>query len=640
MKDGKRLERHEKNICVPALRPGSAGNIILTLAVMAVNVFLMGICFDFYYDLNDDTMMHDIMAGIYTGTPDGHNMQTLYPLGALIALCYRLCRPVPWYGLFLCLCQFGSFYLVGVRLCECLRPFKKAVWKLLALVGLSLYMWGVCLPHLINIQYTVTCAVMSAAAVFLFLTTPEGLDPGKFLRWNIPSVLLVVGAFQLRSEMLLLTFPFICLAGLYRLAGEKKIFVKENLYRYGGVLGIILAGMALSSIADHMAYGSEEWKEFRDFFDARTTVYDFYPELVTDEAYGETLTELGVAPYRQTLLRNYNFGLDDKMDAEALAKLADHATGKLGAAKDWKGIAHKAARDYIYRTFHGGDAPYNFMVLLAYGAVLVAGLYRRRMDRASGDMGIRGAGIWQLLLLAAVRSALWMFILLRGRDPERITHSLYLVESALLTGMFVWTLLRSGGKSGIRFYGKRDDSSDEKGGNRSMCGAPVLRGMLRGMMALGLIFMLISLTRNVTYVRADQSSREQANRNWHEIDDYCRTHGEKFYFEDVYSTVAFSQKLFADRDNSYANYDILGGWMCKSPLYREKLSLRGIDSAEEALLAGENVYLIMSDREVREQGFEWITAYYNGLGKKAEVEKTDAIGSTYGVYRIMENGLK
>ena len=248
---------------------------------------------------------------------------------------------------------------------------------------------------------------MSAAAVFLFLTTPEGLDPGQFLRWNIPSVLLVVGAFQLRSEMLLLTFPFICLAGLYRLAGEKKIFVKENLYRYGGVLGIILAGMALSFIADHMAYGSEAWKEFRDFFDARTTVYDFYPELVTDEAYGETLTELGVAPYRQTLLRNYNFGLDDKMDADALAKLADHATGELGAAKDWKGIAHKAARDYIYRTFHGGDAPYNFMVLLAYGAVLGAGLYRHRLD-ASGDMGIRGTGIWQLLLLAAVRSALWI----------------------------------------------------------------------------------------------------------------------------------------------------------------------------------------------------------------------------------------
>ena len=85
---------------------------------MAANVLIMAVSFDFYYDLNDDVLMHDIMAGIYTGTPDGHNMQTLYPLGALIALCYRVCGSFPWYGAFLCLCPFGSLFLAGVRLCR------------------------------------------------------------------------------------------------------------------------------------------------------------------------------------------------------------------------------------------------------------------------------------------------------------------------------------------------------------------------------------------------------------------------------------------------------------------------------------------------------------------------------------------
>ena len=46
---------------------------------------------------------------------------------------------------------------------------------------------------------------------------------------------------------------------------------------------------------------------------------------------------------------------------------------------------------------------------------------------------------------------------------------------------------------------------------------------------------------------------------------------DNFYFEDVYSTVAFSQKMFANVNNTFANYDILGGWMCKSPLYQAKL---------------------------------------------------------------------
>ena len=79
-------------------------NCILTFMILLLNVILMGVCFDFYYDLNDDMMIKDIMAGVYTGVPDGHNMQTLYILGALIAFCYRLCRSIPWYGLFLCLC--------------------------------------------------------------------------------------------------------------------------------------------------------------------------------------------------------------------------------------------------------------------------------------------------------------------------------------------------------------------------------------------------------------------------------------------------------------------------------------------------------------------------------------------------------
>ena len=92
-------------------------NCILAFAVMAVSAFLMSFFFDFYFDMNDDTMMRDIMSGVYSGTPDGHNMQTLYPLGALIALCYRISGSFPWYGSFLFLCQFGCFFLVGVRMC-------------------------------------------------------------------------------------------------------------------------------------------------------------------------------------------------------------------------------------------------------------------------------------------------------------------------------------------------------------------------------------------------------------------------------------------------------------------------------------------------------------------------------------------
>lgn len=622
MECGKRINKCEKKVCKSALRTCCAENCIPALIFIVVNVILMGICFDFYYDLNDDTMMHDIMSGVYSGTPDGHNMQTLYPLGALIALCYRLCRGVPWYGLFLCLCQFGCFYLIGVRLCELFGSVHR---RFLLLSGLSLCMWGICLPHLISIQYTITCAMLSAAAVFLFLTTPDGLGTRQFVVKNIPSVILVVAAYQLRSEMLLLTFPLICLAGLNRLVGEKKIFLKENLGKYGGVLGMILVGMLLSFVADEVAYGSAQWKDFRDFFDARTTVYDFYPELITDENYSEALTELGVAPYQQTLLNNYNFGLDDAIDTELLTRLADYAVHTIGASKDWGEIFREKFSFYRYRTFHSGDAPYNVMVLWAYAAVFLAGFREARRSGMVQDVNgqgvlLRYGFVWQLILLIAVRSGLWMFILMRGRDPVRITHSLYLAEFALLTGILVRRLQT----------GRGDTVSAVRGS--TVTGSGVARGMtvLAGLILAG------ALTGNLTAVREDQAWREWVNTDRNEIDAYCRGHEENFYFEDVYSTVSFSRRLFDGSDNGYANYDIMGGWMCKSPLYYEKLQRSGIEDAGEALHEGENAYLIMSDIEAAERGLDWITDYYAAQGTATRTEEVDVIGENvrYHVYRI------
>lgn len=211
--------------------------------MIVLHVVLLGICFDVYYDLNDDLMMKDIMAGVYSGVPDGHNMQTLYVLGAFISLGYRLCRTIPWYGLFLCLCQFGCFYLVGMRLCALMENKKGRLGMMFLL---SLLFWAVCLPHLVNVQYTITCAMMSGTAVFLFVTTSGGLSMRQFITRNIPSVILVILAYQLRTEMLLLTFPFIGLAGIVRWAREEQVFAKENWRKYGAVLGIMLAGMLLS----------------------------------------------------------------------------------------------------------------------------------------------------------------------------------------------------------------------------------------------------------------------------------------------------------------------------------------------------------------------------------------------------------
>ena len=78
-------------------------------AVAVLGVFA-ALRFDYYYDLNDDVLMKDILAGVYTGTPEGHNIQMLWLVSAFISLFYRMIGTLPWYGLFLCLCHFGSLF--------------------------------------------------------------------------------------------------------------------------------------------------------------------------------------------------------------------------------------------------------------------------------------------------------------------------------------------------------------------------------------------------------------------------------------------------------------------------------------------------------------------------------------------------
>ena len=485
--------------------------------------------------------------------------------------------------------------------------------KIFVLLILCLFQWGICLSHLINVQYTITCALMSATAIFLFVTTPGTDTVRQFVIQNIPSMILVVLAYQLRTEMLLLTLPFVALAGMFRWAEEDKIFSKDNWKKYGMVVGIMLAGMLLSQGIDLVAYGSAEWQDFQDYFDERTTVYDFYPEVVTEDEFAVDLDQIGVTDTQQALLRNYNFGLDDSIDTQMLDSIADYATDKVGASRDWGAILREKSKLYLYRIFHAGDTPYNVIVLWAYAAVLAAGLgagFKRVVTgEKENESGLHRYAFAGLIVLAAlVRTAVWMFILMRGRDPERITHSLYLVEFTLLAAMFVRILQRYQTKNYV----------------------------MHGMAVLFILIIAGNLVGSVQLVQRDQGQRAEVNQNWQEIDAYCRAHEENFYFEDVYSTVAFSQKMFADVNNTLTNYDIMGGWMCKSPLYQAKLKQYHIDSAADALLYQDNVYLIMSDTEVAEQGFDWLTDYYADRGLTVNVQISDRINGNYSVYKVQQ----
>ena len=99
-------------------------NCIWALGISVILCIVISFFFDYYYDLNDDVLMKDILAGVYTGTPEGNNIQMLVPISFVISLFYRIIRVIPWYGVFFQLCHFGSIYLITNRL---LGLFEKRI---------------------------------------------------------------------------------------------------------------------------------------------------------------------------------------------------------------------------------------------------------------------------------------------------------------------------------------------------------------------------------------------------------------------------------------------------------------------------------------------------------------------------------
>lgn len=114
-------------------------NWILPLLFTLALLLFTSLRFDYYYSLNDDVLMKDILAGVYTGVPESRNVQMLYPLSLLLSLLVKVFHTSYVYGIFLCLCQFGSLYLILYR---SMRYGKKTVGKVLLCLLESLLFAG------------------------------------------------------------------------------------------------------------------------------------------------------------------------------------------------------------------------------------------------------------------------------------------------------------------------------------------------------------------------------------------------------------------------------------------------------------------------------------------------------------------
>ena len=601
-------------------------NCILALAAVLCMILFVGVRFDYYYQANDDIYIKNILSGVYTGTPESHNIQMHYPISLFLSLLYRIAGGLPVYGLFLCACHYGAAFLIFARSAK----LMKKTWSKVLVVALETVVFGgLLLAELVFMQYTVTCSLLAAAATFRFYTTERDLNVKEFIRANIANILLVVLAFLVRSEMLLLLLPMICVAGVFKWFTEKPVCTKVNAAKYFSVIGLILAGIVLGQAVHMLAYSSAEWKTFTEFFDERTRLYDyqFNPPYEENQAFYESI---GLLESEQELLENYNFGLDEDIDSDILKQTADYAVTLKGEGTSFIGQFKVAFSDYKYKLTHEVDYPWNVFVLAGY-ALLILLAWKNKSY----------AYIWKIPFLFFIRTGLWMYIMMGNRYPARITHSLYFMELVILAAVLL-----------------EECKKEYQKGQEKFAAAPVVVKNWQSasftilvLLVFG-IFGMQSFSYHAGQVAAESVRRDYVNREIDALTAYCSQNKENFYFVDVYSSVSavfpetgqsveYSEKAFEDVDNSLSNYDLMGGWVVKSPLTAKKLknfsmeSADGVSAMEWGLLDSEQVYVIIKT----EKNMDWLTTYFaEKRDRQVVAEAVDSIEldgeSIYTVYAV------
>lgn len=563
--------------------------VVAALAVLAF-ALLLGVFFDYYYAMNDDTAIRDILSGAYTGKPEGHNVQMLYPLGLFLSIPYRLVTGIPWYGLFLCFCQFFSIFIVA----DSLLILGKETWKkAMILSGVLFFFLALLLWELIFIQYTVTAGLLATAALIRFFTSAGGVEAKTFWKRNVVSICLLLLSFCLRPEMMLLLCPLFGVAGILKWSMEKEPLDKENKKKYSGLVIFLAAGMFLCLLGNRAGYASYEWRDFLSLFDARTELYDYYKDFRAVPPYEENrefYESIGLSAADYMLLSNYNYGLEENMDEEVLWEVAEYAE-KMRPDSLGRRL-YLAVYQYGYRFIHGEELVFSLFIIAGYFFLIKAAFFYR--DKSF---------LWKIPLLAATRSALWLFLLFRGRYPERITHPLYLMELAILWMLFLFSFPWGNEKK----FGKT------------------------GILSLYVVLLSCTFLLSGAQVKEESTLRQEKNTEWQAVQEYCRMHKDSFYFMDVYSTVAYSEKLLTKDSGAFQNYELLGGWLVKSPLMEQKLLKAGIRKPAEALLRQDGVYFITrQDRET-----EWLKDFYWEKRTDVILEKIHEIGP-FLVIRIKE----
>ena len=517
---------------------------------MALSVIVFLIIYKFIpivYSTNDDRMIAEIVSGQFTGKPESYGIQMTYGFTWFLSKLYEITRSLNWYGIVLIGVQIFSFVAILYRIQSFAKKWQGKIYLLTAAILLYVGLW---LKVYVQLTYTTTAAFVGMAAIFWYATSKTN--------WKnvLMTVLLANIAFCIRPNIFYMFIPTTGLVYLWKMFG-KKDFEKLTI----AAPFVVLAVTAVLFVINAAAYSKDGWKEFRDFFDVRTNVYDYYDL----RPYGENpelYEPYGISEEEFNMMRVYNYTVLGDLPKEFFPEYLE-ACEELEAEQGINFVSKSvdAVKIFIKDVLRCGYGIQNTVLFAAAIMLLILLIWKRNYPLAI-YLGIQ----------SAVICIVWLYFTYWGRTIERIQMTMSLIFLAVI--LHVLTEMKE-----MHLY--RDEITGRLSGNGK---ASLILGMLSVLLIAGL---------NFKDFRNDNIAKTYWYGDVQTIKEYCAQDPDRLYYMDIATmTELYGRCQIKNTEPEYINYISMGDWSAYCPHYEEKLKNHGVENIAESI-TDENTYVIM-----------------------------------------------
>ncbi|MBO5159238.1 MAG: hypothetical protein J6B94_06580 [Lachnospiraceae bacterium] len=499
------------------------------------------------YSTNDDRMIAELVSGQFTGTPESYGIQMTFCFTWFLSKLYEITRALNWYGIVLIAVQMFSFGAILYRIQSFSEKWPGKLVLMIMAIGAFVGIW---LKVYVQLTYTTTAAFMGMAAIFWYATSETDWK-------NILMVGILANiAFCIRPNIFYMLIPATGLVYLWKLIGKKDL-KKLTI----GAPFMILAVTAVLFVINAAAYSKEGWKEFRDFFDVRTNVYDYY-DLLPYEEYPELYEPYGISEEEFNMMRVYDYTVLGDLPKEFFPEYLE-AVKELEKEQGITFVTKSvdAVKTFVKDVLGNAYGIENALLFVAAVILLILLIWKKNYPLAI-----------YLAVQSAAMCVLWLYFTYWGRAIERIQMTMSLIFLAVI--LHVLFEMRD-----MHLY--REEETGKISGN----------GMAA--LALGCGALILIAAGKFGHFRTDNIAKTYWYNDVQTIKEYCANDPDRLYYMDIATmTELYGKCTIKNTEPDYINYISLGDWTAYCPHYEEKLKNHGVENVAESI-TDDNTYVIM-----------------------------------------------